>query len=254
MTDQLAGIEAKLNRANENIRHLEVEIARHLKTSKAAFRRKKNLESLIKATVQLSEQEVPLLLSVLAGEIVHHWRSILDHIIWQLSSPAERRGHPDRIEFPVFTEEPLDKDAATRYERKIKGVSSVAALKLIRELQPYNRTNPLDDPLTIIHDLDRFDKHRELAIIQPSFRTVFPHDLWDSAMYYAQNRTAAMPRKLAEEFYKHMKFTPEVSFRKVGRRENQPIIPTLKHLENFVRDVVARFDGELRTCRHWRSP
>jgi hypothetical protein len=50
--------------------------------------------------------------SVLAGEVIHHLRSCLDHLVWQLSSEPFRSAHSDRIEFPVYERAPVGKVSA----------------------------------------------------------------------------------------------------------------------------------------------
>ncbi len=69
------------------------------------------------------ERAIPLRFSVLAGEIVHHLRSCLDHIVWHFSNPAYRTDERKRryIEFPDLKDPPSPVYVFTQYERKIDG-------------------------------------------------------------------------------------------------------------------------------------
>ena len=64
--------------------------------------------------------EIPSRFGVLAGEIVHHLRSCLDHIIWELSEESYRRSPNFRfIEFPILETRPPAEHKFTRYERSL---------------------------------------------------------------------------------------------------------------------------------------
>jgi hypothetical protein len=243
------GINEKLKRANENIVNLDREIVRFLKPYKHGIRPNKTVQAKIATLRRLQAESISPRFSVLAGEIIHHFRSCLDHIVWHLSRSAYRERFPDRIEFPIFVEQPRDKDKIARYHRKIHGIGSIAALTMIEELQPYNGREPLDHPLSIIHNMDRFDKHRELVVVDHGVEWEFPPELLAYAMRYANPQSGPMPKSIAIEFDKHLKLTPSIAFRQFGKRENQPVVPSLKSLESFIRNkVVARFEGELLEC------
>jgi hypothetical protein len=101
---------------------------------------------------------LPMRASVLVGEIVHHLRSTLDHLVTQLAAIGPGNGNPNKLEFPIYTDPQGFKDACKR--GKIKGVSDEAA-KLIESVQPYNAFKPAEQAtLWLLHDLDRIDKHR----------------------------------------------------------------------------------------------
>lgn len=103
---------------------------------------------------------VPLRFSVLIGEIAHHLRSSLDHLIWQLVLANGAKG-TGRTEFPIFREPPKDAEGERPFGKKIAGVRA-DAVKAIRQMQPYNNPEPHLDPLWLVHELDRIDKHRLL--------------------------------------------------------------------------------------------
>ena len=161
MDRDFSGIREKLKRTDQNIRNLDVEVARFLETGKyPALLPYEDKELLSKGAAYHEKRVIPLRFSVLAGEIIHHLRSCLDHIVWQFSAQWYRTLKPKQIEFPILEVRPVNKEAIAAYERKVKGVSDPGALILIEALQPYNRINPIYSSLLIIHKMDIVDKHR----------------------------------------------------------------------------------------------
>ena len=184
----MEGMIEKLKRADENIRNLDREIGAFFSQSDYPTIPDQDDESFQKAIDYHAATEVPLRFSVLAGEIVHHFRSSLDHLAWQLASPAERASHPDRIEFPIFDREPVTKDEISRYNRKVNGFSKKSKI-FVEKLQPYYRGNPFKVPLSLMHHMDRFDKHRELVIIISVFNLNLPPAVIDAYTRAAQEKS-----------------------------------------------------------------
>ncbi|HZQ69179.1 MAG TPA: hypothetical protein VFA68_11725 [Terriglobales bacterium] len=239
--EQLAGVEEKLKRAEECFDHLEIEIAAHLKYPGSTHGDDRH-EAVSKA-LQHSRRPVPLRFGVMAGEIVHHLRSVLDHLVWMLSSDAYRLSHETAIGFPVLTKKPTNADKLRSYERKINGITCDAAIELIERLQPYNAPDPLDDPLAIIHKLDRVDKHHTLVLVECSwglsltlprhFGTTFVLGVGTKA----ENDILSSP--LAEQL--KVDFSLYVAFNEVGSGKAQPVIPGLSKLIDRTRQVVLFF-------------
>src|ERR1700686_745705 len=86
MSNLLDGCYAKLERAKENVRNLNAEIETFLgadpKPYQVVGEHKGN--GLKYAFVVRGNPTMPLRFTVLAGEVVHHLRSILDHLICAL--------------------------------------------------------------------------------------------------------------------------------------------------------------------------
>jgi hypothetical protein len=161
-----AGIIEKLKRANESIGTLQSEVASFVEGGCSPVLPETESAELQKAVDYHRGRTIPKRFSVLSGEIIHQLRSCLDHVAWHFSGEHYRIDSGNAIEFPVFREEPLSRDEIRRYERKVKEITDPKALSFIRAMQPYNRTNdPENDPICIVHDMDRFDKHRELAVV-----------------------------------------------------------------------------------------
>jgi len=101
------GIFEKLKRADENIVNLKVEIDAFISSGEYPVIPHPNSEMWQKAVDYHRNKLVPKRFSVLAGEIVHHLRSSLDHIVWHFSSDDARK-KPNGLEFPMFEAEPLE--------------------------------------------------------------------------------------------------------------------------------------------------
>ena len=95
---------------------------------------------------------------IVAGEITHHLRSSLNHVVHHLVTG--NGGQPStRIEFPIFTER---QKYASEVSQKIEGVSA-RAKTVIERSQPYHRGGGRD-PLWTVHEVDRIDKHRVVIV------------------------------------------------------------------------------------------
>jgi hypothetical protein len=92
----------------------------------------------------IGETELPSRFAVLAGEVIHHLRSCLDHVVTQLV--RVEGGTPDhRTEFPICrTREAFE---VAKQRGKVDGLS-VTVLNQIEAAQPY-RADP--DPANSTH-------------------------------------------------------------------------------------------------------
>ena len=248
MSADFDGIDQKLIRAHENIVNLKVEIQSFIDGGKYPVIPHPDSKGWQEVIDYHRNKVIPKRFSVLSGEIIHHLRAILDHIVWLFSDDLSRRTKWKIIEFPIFESRPMDKERIHLYERKIQGIKQPEVRNLIDILQPYHAGKDIaDNGLLIIHNMDRFDKHRELVIVDstamaeilPAFRSP---DIGIMAQLYNQGE---LPKTLLPAFGRavknYSKVTPQVSFRNFGRREAQPVIPGLEELLRIIRDVVAEF-------------
>jgi hypothetical protein len=237
------GVNEKLKRADENIINLQSEIARFFQDCKYPILPKFGDKKLLEAIQYHKTLPIPLRFSVLAGEVVHHLRSCLDHIIWELSDDTIRQSPDHRyLEFPILETPPTLENKFTRYDRKIQGVREPAALKLIEELQPYRRVDPPDDLLFIIHSMDITDKHRELVILNPTGEIVnLPGHIAVQVMGHLYGKRGPLTTDLARQVNQYSESVPHISFKNFGRRKTQPVVGSLTQLANHVRDVVSAF-------------
>jgi hypothetical protein len=245
MKSVFAGIYEKLIRTDENIVNLESEVLLFFQECKYPVMPKVHDKEHAEALEYHKTLPIPLRFSVLSGEIVHHLRSCLDHIVWELSDDVTRNSKDGpSLEFPVLDRRPTPENEFPKYGRKVKGVKHIGALKLIEELQPYNRTHPNTDPLWIIHKMDIANKHRELAITQPSGFLEGPLNLVREVRRRLLLKLQMSP-ELIREFDQYGKVTPQVSFRDFSGGIVEPVIPKLVQLTGHIRYVLMRFEKVL---------
>jgi hypothetical protein len=246
-----AGIAKKLERADESIVNLHNEIVKFFNESKYPTIPNPHDKGWQEAVDYHRTLRVPMRFRVLSGEIVHHLRSCLDHVVWHFSNPQSRRDNGMFIEFPVYRKPPT-KDQLPRYNRKIEGVRSLNVLALIEGLQPHQRgDDAVNDPICVVHDMDRFDKHRELTIVTACANLTFPPgtrlDAILSVLKYRQGEMlSANEVAVAQGAVKNdAKVSPQVAFAQFGDRENQFVVPSLAQLLNAVDDAVGMFAIEV---------
>ena len=237
---QLTDIEAKLERANESIHNLNSEIIAFLKPPESGFSENKVVA--VNQFTAHAKRAVPVRFAVLIGEICQHFRSTLDYILWALSSQEYRRSHENAIAFPVCVTKPFTKDEVRAYKRKIKGIQSPDAISFIQRLQPYNGTNPASDPLSIIHELNRIDKHRALLLVTAHFqaRITLPPPIFTQkaiGFYEAEFDVAA----LGTNEQMKVEFSQYIALAEIGEWKNQAVIPLLTQLADAVRNIVLEF-------------
>ena len=232
-----AGIAEKLNRANENIRNLESEIATFFDESEHPILSHDNQKVIPEALEYHRSRQIPPRFSILSGEVVHHLRSCLDHIIWHFSDVTFRETPKNTkfIEFPILEKRPSD--VFSQYERKIKGIANTAVRSLIEECQPYKRPNPNESLLLAIHKMDIVDKHRELVIVVSTGAARFPIELW------RRYENEELPiSAIGTDFKRHGKLVPEIAFREFCGAESEIVIQALGQMYNEVLRLVEAFD------------
>jgi hypothetical protein len=235
------GIGAKLKRADENIFYLHEQIALFFQEGDYPVLPKSDREEFLKAIQYHRNRIVPPRFSVLAGEIVHHLRSCFDHITWHFSVGATPEHK--RIDFPVLKQRPANSEDRRSYKRKIELIQNVEALRLIETLQPYNASDPLDDPLWIINDFDIVDKHKELVLSVPSGSVFFSNEMKPVIESYQRVHPELDAVEIARKFQSYGTLMPYLSFRDFGRRDFQPVIPGLVDLFNYTISVVKGFEA-----------
>jgi hypothetical protein len=170
VSDRLARVLLKLERADEHLHLLYEEFAAILEADGARFFDRIKLDARTGEFVSKVGEfgETGTRIGILAGEFVHQLRSALDHLVWQLAeanhhTPGEHNAFPVRLDpFPKG----FKKTVSTQ---QLDGVPA-AAIRLIERVQPYHAPNPAEHWLAVLTDLWNADKHRVLlaAIIAPS--------------------------------------------------------------------------------------
>jgi hypothetical protein len=159
--------------------------------------------------------------------------------VWHFSTGPKQNNMP--VDFPVFKEKPVDKRDIARFEGKVQRITDRNVLDFIERLQPYNSAYPLDDPLWIIHDFDIIDKHKELVLSEPTGVRTFPLDMQSVIEAYLQEHPELNMVEVAHHFKEYGPLTPSISFRDVGGREVQAVIPSLTKWLNYTTGAMERF-------------
>jgi hypothetical protein len=165
-----SGILAKVSRAHDQVEMLYSEID-------AFFRRKRyelvfetNPEQTEIYTVVKERERVPLMWSILIGEIIHNMRSALDHLVWQLV--IRETGLPpatSKTGFPIFLN--AKGYSSDRGEKLLLHGVGAAAKALIKAAQPFETGEDTASPLWHLHELSNWDKHRVIALVVASRRS-----------------------------------------------------------------------------------
>jgi len=234
------GIVAKLKRSKENILNLEAEISGFFQEGDYALLPEHNRKLLLKAIEYHKNRPIPLRFGVLAGEIIHHLRSCFDHVVWHFSTGPAQNNMP--VEFPVFTEEPVKKNDIARFKGKIQKITNPKVVSLIEGLQPYSTTDPMNDPLGIIHNFDITDKHKKLVLCIGTASRNFPLEMSAVIESYEREHPELDTAQLANHFKAHGAAKPSVSFRNFGRREIESVIPGLTKLHQYTFNVIRQFE------------
>ena len=162
--DPLAGIWAKMERANEHFEMLDREVRSYGSRNPYDVVRQEHPNFGIDgrdyvAFVLHLREETPLRLSTILGDCIHNLRSVLDYLACQLVIAAgnkPRRGSGG-TQFPIYAKKPM------KSVNVVPGVQS-GALTLIESFQPYHdEDNANLHPLTTIQQLSNADKHRNLV-------------------------------------------------------------------------------------------
>jgi hypothetical protein len=248
-THPFAGIAEKLKRADRNIVNLKSEIDTFINSGEYPTIPHPDDKMWQQAVNYHKTKRIPLLFGVLAGEIIHHLRSSLDHVAWHFSSDEARRT-PHDIEFPIFEKEPRREKEIERYNRKVQGITKPRVLACIKDMQPYKAgADVCNDSLLIVHNMDRFDKHRELVIVDSSVVVEVPSTMPDLANKFRLYTEGKLPQSeiiaASRAMKEHGKATPDVAFRQFGQRKTQSVIPGLVQLFDEVSTLVGVFATEV---------
>jgi len=235
------GINAKLKRAEENIFYLDEQISLFFQEGDYAVLPKDDREEFLKAIQYHRNRIIPPRFSVLAGEILHHLRSCFDHITWHFSVGITKEH--TWIDFPVLRNRPSNSNDRRSFKRKVELIQNTDTRRLIETLQPYNASNPVDDPLWVIHDFDIVDKHRELVLSVPSGSVFFPTDMKPIIENYQRVHPEFDAVEVARQFQGYGTLMPYISFRDFGGRNFRPVIPGLVELFNYTLGAIKQFES-----------
>lgn len=178
----LEGVDLKLNRAKDRLDALSKAIGEFL-TDPDSYSLALKCGPQRREAFRVTEvRSPPPDWGILIGDCVHHYRSALDHLVFQLVVANTRGRLPAKVEkrseFPIFNSGPK-----FRGKGKRKGVPSsggglakiqdtpAAAQAIIESLQPYHRRKkPAAQALWELQELANIDKHRLLHVTYATIR------------------------------------------------------------------------------------
>ena len=256
----LEGVNAKVQRAQDEIERLARDIADSCEAQRSLFSEELRPDVGDKIWVFRGETPiVPIEYSVRLGEIVYNLRSALDQLVWQLVH-ANYKTPGRHNEFPILDDESRFNEAV---KSKLKGVSQKSSDK-IKEMQPFCENDEWD-ALKTLHSLCNIDKHRSVifpyytvdrCIIENRGDTELPVSLFQSNMSSELKKDAIFFSVKAPEanfeiiFFVDMKLKDSVGFNpeKYPDRnsDEQQVILILKNCIATVRNVVDYFSGEVQ--------
>ncbi len=268
MPHQMDGCRAKLERAKETLDALELEAAKFLSQDPPVVRleRKHINDGLEYAFIAYGDPNPPLRISVITGEVIHHMRSSLDHLIHALV--IHNGENPTfQHQFPICSTKKAFEQACKRGQ--IKGVGANAR-RLIQSVQPFTTPTPDDTILFVVSQYDNADKHRLLVVVTAVAdlgQTVTIGT--NGAIAETEERGGKLPNivgfgemgpkkvsregtivwsiKLAEpapELTADAPLVPQLALDQCGRVKFAPLIPTLRNILAGTRHTVELFGGE----------
>lgn len=259
MTHSLDGIRAKIQRTDEHIENLKADITAFidLNVYRATTHPQRDTPECI---ISVAGPDPPLRFAVIVGEIVHHLRSALDHLVWQLVLANGQTPNKSN-QFPIC--ETLQQYKSALGRGYIDGVSSPAK-SLIKSLQPYHKgKNCQWEGLWILNDLSNTDKHRLLlvvpAIVTPKVFGVSSSEA--NPLTITGMKPSDWPARATKDGTEVMRFTftapnpdvkmnvdftVEIAFEKFGPLSNARLIPQINNLRDIIVGIIDRFHPFVR--------
>jgi hypothetical protein len=159
MAQLLDGIEAKVVRAKEHMRACWKIYKETLRREPITFKLEPDAQPGFYLGQVESVPALPLTLGVAVGDVLHNFRSAIDHLVWQAAllhtdSPYEQS------KFPIT-------DSPSKFQRaKESFIADLAPEEqaIVEQFQPYSRGG-IHSPLRVLRDLSNRDKHRVINVV-----------------------------------------------------------------------------------------
>ena len=160
----LEAVDAKIDRARSELRHLKADIAAFCE-ERARLILREDCGEQERWVYRGDAPKAPIQWSIRAGEFAYNLRSALDHLVWQLV--LANAGCPSRDnQFPIQAYANQN-----NFKGNLRGVSP-NAVEYIESVQPYHFSerqcqsdaDRAGSGLAMLHDICNMDKHRHLAI------------------------------------------------------------------------------------------
>ncbi len=159
MQASLEGPNEKLARARHHLDSLTRDLNKFMETNPYSIIKEVDAKDGARIWRMKVNSEPPISLGVVVGDVIHNFRSSLDHLAWQLALLTTNTPH-EGTEFPIYKDGGPGQNCF--YPRGVKKILSLPqhAQKLIEAIQPYKARNPKDSPLWLLQKISNIDKHR----------------------------------------------------------------------------------------------
>jgi hypothetical protein len=248
----------KLRRAEEHLIAVQNEIAWFLNEKPYRIREEREVDGTEHAFYIDIERPIPHRLSLIVGDCLQTLRSSLDHLAWVF------RTKDGRVYFAIRKGAPVANKRGTgdSLDSEIGPVRDDARA-LIKALQPHTRGDTERDPLWVLNELARVDRHQSLhllgAVSQSTTFSIGKRDangnFYVAAIPYAEKfevpkvtfgpfhngaeaaRFILVPAQ--PEMYVDLQVAFHITFGEATPAPNFPIVPTLASMLGFIRSEVA---------------
>lgn len=257
MSSRLAGIEAKVGRAQMHLEEFKRLSRGYADSRPYAIREEDNLnhEGFMQRSYFIDHvQAMPTGLPLVMGDCVQNLRAALDHLAWQLVLAAGNTP-TDRTAFPIFDSR-FNEKGNPRNLFIARGVGP-KALAIIESSQPYHRGNdPERHPLSILHDLSNIDKHRTVLLVVGAYDSYvsvdIPYGGWRSPsrlVEIGESRLLSKGTRILGTFIVgnsdplpetegQLQLSLQVQFGQGERCEGQVVANTLQQFLHTIRDII----------------
>jgi hypothetical protein len=265
--ERLALIRVKVERAQEHIRDLAVEVRSFLAANPFVIATKRDPETRQLIYYVASVRETPVRIAAILGDVIHNLRSALDHLAYQLVWIGTGKTPSSRTYFPI-----ADNCAnySARRSEQVQGARP-EAINAIDSLKPYKGGN---DTLWKLHKLNNVDKHRILIAVGSAFQSINlaafvwrqhikfrlasdpnnPHNPAFAGMPpingFFRPADRMFPLKQGDELFvdlpdaevdDQLQFRFEVAFGEPQILEGEPLIETLQKMADLVDNIILSF-------------
>ena len=233
------GIDAKIERAEKHIQDLDGWRRSGGEVKPYKFGTKQQMIGAFPCTTFYIKEVREHDASLFIGDCVHNLRSALDHLVWQLVEAGGGTPNKDTF-FPIC-------DSPHKYASAIgKGeIEKMAgrAKTILREVQPFVTH---DDTLSVMHELDRFDKHRLLitAFFAYGINLGGDRTAWKFPLICGGD-VISIPTAVYEKMHNEFKLTLEITFAEPQIVAGKPVLESLKYMAELTLMVVDQFGGFL---------
>jgi len=255
---------AKLERAKKHIVDLEPEWRSFCASGGYSISFKDDVDKRERSYYLAVAQDIPPIISLIAGDAIQNLRSSLDHLAHHLVAIGTGQTGPfTRVYFPIC-------ESATEYKtespRKIKGMRQ-DAIDAIDAIEPYR--GGAGHTLWQLHRLNNIDKHRLLLTVYGELLShrVLPSQRTQMIRGYLASNPGGIPPDLSRltimptrgavrlkegdilltiptsELEEYMNFVLDVSFGEPGIVQGDSVSTTLQRMAQFVETILRQSES-----------